>query len=207
MNEIDYLIKELKDQGINNKNVLGAIKNIQRKYFVLEEFRKKAYEDMALPIVSGQTISQPYTVALMLQEAELKEGYKVLEIGAGSGWNSALINCITKSRVYTVEFNKEVAEFARKNLMAEKYEVEVIIGDGNKGYEKEKPYDAIIITAACSRVPFDLTKQLKNKGIMLVPVGNLAEQDLIKIKKDGNDIKKESLGKFIFVPLKGKYGF
>ena len=205
---VNSLITYLKSCGIHDFNVLNAMKNILRENFVLEEHKSLAYEDNALPIISGQSISQPYTVALMLQEAELKKGDKVLEIGAGSGWNAALINLITKNKVFSVEFNKEVAEFAKKNLQKNKIKnVDVIIGDGNKGYEKESPYDKIIVTAACSKIPSELLKQLKDDGILLVPVGNLLEQELIKMKKTNKELEKKYLGKFIFVPLKGKYGF
>jgi len=206
INMVNNLLKLLKEEGINDDNVLNSIKNIPRENFVLEEYKKNAYSDIALPIVSGQTISQPYTAAFMLQKLELKKGDKVLEIGAGSGWNSALINYITKNIVYTVEFNENVAVFAANNLKKFK-DVKLIIGDGNKGYEKERPYDKIIVTAACSKMPFDLVKQLKNNGILLVPVGNLSEQNLLKITKIDDEIIKENLGKFVFVPLKGKYGF
>ncbi len=206
--DINYLIANLENKGIKDKKVLEAIKNIPRDKFVLDEFKNMAYEDQALPIVSSQSISQPFTAAFMLQNLNLKENDKVLEIGSGSGWNSALILFITKSKVFTIEFNKEVAEFARKNLEKARIKnVKIIVGDGNKGYEKEKPYDKIIVTAACSKIPFDLLSQLKNNGILLAPVGTLFEQDLIKIIKKDSEIKKESLGKFVFVPMKGKYGF
>ena len=202
------MLSDLENKGIRDKKVLEAIKKIPREDFVLEEFKKLAYEDQALPIVSSQSISQPYTVAFMLQSLELKENDKVLEIGSGSGWNSSLISFITKTKVFTVEFNKEVAEFAKATLKKSKTKnVKIIIGDGNKGYEKEMPYDKITITAACSKIPFNLIKQLKNKGILLAPIGNLFEQELIKIRKVNNEIEKEKLGKFVFVPLKGKYGF
>ena len=201
------LIKKLRNEGIKDEQVLSAIKFILRENFVLDFYKKEAYEDTALSIISGQTISQPYTVAFMLSALELKEGDKVLEIGAGSGWNSALINFITRNTVYTIEFNEEVAEFAKENLKkAGIKDVKVILGDGNKGYEKAKPFNQIIVTAACSKIPTELINQLKYNGILLVPVGNLYEQDLIKITKT-NDLKKENLGKFVFVPLRGKYGF
>ena len=206
--DTDYMIADLENKGIRDKKVLESIKKVHREDFVLKELKNLAYEDRALPIVSSQTISQPYTVAFMLQSLELKEKDKVLEIGSGSGWNSALISFITKTEVFTIEFNKEVAEFAKSNLKKSKIKnVKVVIEDGNKGYEKESPYNKIIITAACSKIPFDLIKQLKNKGILLAPIGNLFEQDLIKIKKINSKIEKENLGKFVFVPLKGKYGF
>lgn len=206
--DINSLINSLKSQGIKDNRVLDAIKFVLRENFVLEEYKEDAYEDRALPIVSNQTISQPYTVALMLQELELKKGDKVLEIGSGSGWNSALINFITKNTVYTIEYNKEVAEFAKENLKKNRVkDVIVILDDGNKGYEKEKPYDKIIVTAACSRIPSELIKQLKDEGILIVPVGDLYSQDLLKIRKKNGEVKKENLGKFIFVPLRGKYGF
>ncbi len=205
---MDKLISHLKKEGIFDINVLNAIRNVSRENFILESFKHMAYDDVALPIVSGQTISQPYTVAFMLQELELKKGDEVMEIGAGSGWGGALISFITKNIVYAIEYNKEVANFAIENLKKNNIKnVNVVIGDGNKGYEKEQPYDKINVTAACSRIPYDLIKQLKNNGILLAPVGSLLSQDLLKIKKVNNEIQKENLGKFVFVPLKGKYGF
>ena len=202
------MITGLENKGIKDKKVLEAMKKIPREAFVAEEFKTLAYEDQALPIISSQSISQPYTVAFMLEKLNLKEKDKVLEIGSGSGWNSALISFITKAKVFTVEFNENVADFAKSNLKKLKIKnVEVIVGDGNKGYEKESPYDKIIVTAACSKIPFDLIKQLKNNGILLAPIGSLIDQDLIKIIKKDEEIKKVNLGKFVFVPLKGKYGF
>ncbi|MEK6936712.1 MAG: protein-L-isoaspartate(D-aspartate) O-methyltransferase [Nanoarchaeota archaeon] len=202
-----HMLEDLEIKGITDKKVLEAIKNIPRHLFVPEELKNLAYEDQALPILS-QSISQPYTVAFMLQNLNLKEKDKVLEIGSGSGWNSALIQNITKTKVFSVEFDKELAKFAKSNLKkAEIKNVKIIIADGNKGYKKESPYNKIIVTAACSKIPYDLIKQLKNNGILIAPIGSLYEQSMIKITKLKNEIKKENLGQFVFVPLKGKYGF
>ncbi len=202
------LIKLLKSEGIYDNNVIESIKTLIREKFILSEYISLAYSNQALPIVSGQTISQPYTVAFMIQELELKKHDKILEIGAGSGWNSALINFITKNTVYSIEYDKKVAEFAKNNLKNNNISgIRIIIGDGNKGYEAEAPYDKIIVTAACSRIPIELVNQLNNKGILLVPVGNLYEQDLLKIKKVNETLETKNLGKFVFVPLIGKYGF
>lgn len=202
-----HMLEDLEIKGITDKKVLEAIKNIPRHLFVPEELKNLAYEDQALPILS-QSISQPYTVAFMLQNLNLKEKDKVLEIGSGSGWNSALIQNITKTKVFSVEFDKELAKFAKSNLKkAEIKNVKIIISDGNKGYKKESPYNKIIVTAACSKIPYDLIKQLKNNGILIAPIGSLYEQSMIKITKLKNEIKKENLGQFVFVPLKGKYGF
>ena len=202
-----HMLEDLEIKGITDKKVLEAIKNIPRHLFVPEELKNLAYEDQALPILS-QSISQPYTVAFMLKNLNLKEKDKVLEIGSGSGWNSALIQNITKTKVFSVEFDKELAKFAKSNLKkAEIKNVKIIIADGNKGYKKESPYNKIIVTAACSKIPYDLIKQLKNNGILIAPIGSLYEQSMIKITKLKNEIKKENLGQFVFVPLKGKYGF
>jgi len=164
-----------------SKKVIAAFKKIPREEFVLPEWRAEAYEDMPLPILSGQTISQPTTVVLMLDALELKTGMKVLEIGAGSGYNAALLSKLAK-KVYSIERIKELAEFAKKSLKKIGIKnVKVIHADGKKGYVKEAPYDRIIVTAAREKIPPALLKQLKDKGVLLMPVGPAYGQELIRV--------------------------
>lgn len=190
---------------ITNKQVLAAFQAVQREAFVPKSLRDHAYDDMPLPIPGGQTISQPTTVLLMTQFLEVKVGQKILEIGAGSGYQAAILAEIVgmKGKIITVEFDKTLVTFAKKNLQHYK-QVSVIHGDGSLGYPKEAPYDRIIVTAACPSIPDQLLDQLKNKGILLAPVGDLGVQTMVRIRKDQ---EPESLGQFVFVPLQGRYGF
>jgi len=207
--DLEGLIKELKGQGIKDKRVLEAIKKIDRKKFVPKELRNEAYENTALPLKKGQTISQPYTVAVMLEALELKKGDKVLEIGTGSGWNAALIaEIINPGKVYTLEIVDELIELARENIKKFNLNnVKIIKNDGGLGYEKEAPYDKIILTAACPKIPEILIKQLKENGILVAPVGFRYGQNMIKLKKKNGRTYEENLGNFIFVPLIGKEGY
>lgn len=206
MSLIDYWKK---GKIISNKKVIEAFKKIDRRIFVPEELKEQAYDDIPLPIGFGATISQPTTIAIMTQALELKKGMKVLEIGTGSGYQSAIISSIIgrKGEVISIEIVPELASLAKKNLKkAGITNVEVINADGSKGYEKEAPYDRIIITAASPEIPRHLLKQLKKKGIIVVPVGELFSQRMIKMKKN-DKVKIEDLGPFSFVPLKGKKGW
>jgi len=197
----DILIRRFERRGISKK-VISAFKQVDREYFVLPEWKKAAYEDSALPIIAEQTISQPSTVVLMLDALEVKEGMKVLEIGAGSGYNAALLSKLA-GKAYSIERIKELAEFAKKNLKkASIKNVLVIHADGKKGYEKEAPYDRIIVTAAAKKIPDILLKQLKDNGILLMPVGPEYGQELIRVRRKGKDYFYEKLGGYVFVPLR-----
>ncbi len=193
-----------------SKNVIDAFKKIRREDFVIDELKYHAYDDVALPTVAGQTISQPSTVLYMLELLDLKPGQKVLEIGAGSGYNAALISEIIGSKgiVYSIEFLNEVCKFAKKNLASAKIKnVNIIKGDGSNGYNKEAPYDRIIITAACPDIPGVIIGQIKPNGIIVAPVGSLQYQKMVKLqKKDGILEREESDNEYLFVPLKGKHG-
>ncbi len=193
---------------VKDKNALSAFMAVERKQFMTKETEAYAYEDVALPIIHGQTISQPFTVMLMTQALELKKGMKVLEIGSGSGYQAAIISKIIglKGKLYTTEIIPELVEFAKENLSkAHINNVEVIHSDGSLGYSKEAPYDRIIVTAAAPSVPKPLLSQLKKGGILVIPVG-IDVQKLIKLIKHKNSVEKEDLGYFRFVPLKGKHG-
>ena len=167
-----------------------------------------AYSDGPLPIGAGQTISQPYTVAFMLEVLELKETDKVLEVGAGSGWNAALIGeIVKKGKVITTEIIPELAEQAKENIKKIKLKnVEIINCDGSQGYKKSAPYNKIILTAACPEIPQPLIDQLKDPGKLLIPIGKLI-CNLELIEKKDNEIIEHNLGGCAFVPLVGKHGF
>lgn len=196
---------------IKDKKLLKAFEEVPRELFIRKGFEEEAYFDNPLPIGKGQTISQPSTVMIMTQALELKEGQKVLEVGAGSGWQAAIIAKLVgqKGKVITTEIIPELAEFAKDNIKKAKIKnVKVINYDGSQGYKKEAPYDRCIITAACPRIPPPIIGQLKEGGILVAPISSLVfGQDMIKLRKTSSGIEQESLGSFVFVPLKGKYGF
>lgn len=203
------LIKGL-EIHIFEEKVREAMLRVPRHKFVPEYEKRAAYLDMPLEIGYGQTISAPHMVAIMCELLELAEGHKVLEIGAGSGYNAAVMGeLVGKSgHVYAVERLEPLVHFARNNLKETGYDnVTVLLGDGSMGYSKYAPYDRIAVTCAAPCIPEPLLEQLKPGGIMVIPVGNYS-QELIRIEKDreGN-IRKEKKGEVIFVPLIGKYGF
>ena len=166
-----------------------------------------AYEDIPLSIGWNATISQPTTVMIMTNALEVEENNKILEIGTGSGYQAAILSLLAeKGKIFTTEIIHELADFAKSNLKDYK-NIQVIETDGSRGYEKEKPYDRIIFTVAIPKIEDFILAQLKDPGILLAPVGDRYLQELIKITKKALKIKKEFLGYFQFVPLKGKYGF
>lgn len=199
---VDYLINI---GAIKSEKVRKAFLNTPRHLFLKD--KSCAYIDAPLPSLRGQTISQPSIVALMLENLDLHPNQKVLEVGAGTGWNAALIaNIVYPGKVFTIEIEKDLVEFARDNLKKLNIKnVELIYGDGSLGYEKEAPYDRCIVTAACPSIPPPLIEQLKEDGKIIAPVGSLFSQRLILYEKKFNSFK--DLGGCIFVALKGKYGF
>lgn len=202
------LITELRLEGIKDEKVLEAFSKIPRHLFVPKEMLNESYLNIALPVGYGQTISQPYTIAIMLEALELNQGDKVLEVGTGSGYNAALISHIIskKGKLFTTEIVPELAEGSKKKLSSLGLKnVKVIVCDGSLGYSKEKFYDAIIITAACREIPPPLLKQLKNNSILVAPVGHAYEQEMLKVKKVGKKLDIKNLGFFVFVPLKGAF--
>ena len=192
---------QIMNRGILNEKLLNIMKKVPRHVFVPGSLKPSAYDDNPIPIGYGQTISQPYMVALMTDLLELKGDEKVLEIGAGSGYQAAILSGLAKSLV-TVERVKELADRTKKLLKHEGYDnVLVVHGDGTKGYEKEAPYDAVMITAATPKIPKDLFGQLADGGRLVAPVGPRYHQELIRVKKIENTLKKEYFGGCIFVPL------
>ncbi|MCH7805700.1 MAG: protein-L-isoaspartate(D-aspartate) O-methyltransferase [Proteobacteria bacterium] len=201
--------RHLKARDISDPKVLAAMGKVRREAFIPEQFRINAYADRPLPIGEGQTISQPYIVALMTQALELKGGETVLEIGAGSGYAAAVLSEIA-DQVFTIERHQPLADAARKTLKAEGIKnVTVICGDGTKGLEKEAPFDAIVATAAGPKVPETLKKQLKISGRLVVPVGGAGYfQRLMKITRTAEDkFEQADLGGVSFVPLIGEEGY
>lgn len=220
----ELLARKLTNEGIlRSERCINAFLRVPREKFVWEGYEKDAYYDSPLPLGStGQTISAPHMCAYLIEELELKPGDIVLEIGGGSGYQAALIaECVAPSdenpskwgHVYTIEINRELAEFARKNLEETGYSnrVDVILGDGSLGYpplEEKERYNKILLTAAAPKIPSPLIKQLKRNGILIAPVGRGFFQDLIKlIKTKDGAIKKKYLIKVAFVPLRGAYGW
>ena len=187
-------------RGIKDKKVLDAFKKVPRDIFVDEAYRNSAYEDRPLPIGSGQTISQPYIVALMTESLELTGKEKVLEIGTGSGYQVAILAELTKE-VYTVEIITSL--YNKNKKLLEKYKnIKMSNHDGYLGWEEYAPYDRIIITAAPDHIPQPFIEQLKDGGIMVIPVGPSSwGQTLYKVIKHGKNIKKIVLCDVAFVPL------
>lgn len=205
------LVNHWKENNIiTDERLLNTFQEVKRENFVLPELKQYAYEDTPLPIIKGQTISQPTTVMLMTQALELKKGEKVLEVGAGSGYQAAIIARMigSKGKVVTTEIIPELAELARKNLEKEGIKnVEIIEWDGSKGCSKNAPYDKIIVTAATPKIPSALIEQLRENGIIVIPTGQMYSQEMIVgVKKKGN-LETKSLGYFQFVPMKGEFGF
>ncbi len=207
---MEWLIEKWKKEGIvKEKSIIEAFIEVPREIFVDEAYKEEAYEDYPLPIGYGQTISQPTTVAIMTQLLQPKKGNKVLEIGTGSGWQAAILGKIVyPGKVYSVEIVPGLVEKAKRNLMkAGIKNVKVILGDGSIGLEKYAPYDRIIVTAASPKINDAWIAQLKEKGILVVPVGERYVQKMIRVKKTKKGIIKEYFGDFMFVPLVGKKGW
>ena len=193
---------QLRGRGITDPKVLSAFLNVPRELFVPLEYQDLAYADGPLPIGFGQTISQPYMVALMTEALKLESADRVLEIGTGSGYQAAILAKLV-SRVYSVERIESLtrgAENVWRELRIKNYELRV--GDGSQGWAQKSPFDKIIITAASAQVPPALFDQLKIGGYLLAPIGPSEVQELIRYrKKEGGGIKEENLGACRFVPL------
>ena len=194
-------------RGIRDQYVLSAMKEVPRHLFIPIPYNKSAYEDCPLPIGNGQTISQPYIVALMTELLALRPEDTVLEIGAGCGYQAAILAKLVR-RVTTIERIPEVARLARENLATiGSKNVDVIVGDGTVGYPQNAPYDGIIITAATPSVPQPLIEQLAEGGRLVAPVGGRDIQELIRLRKKDGTITEEHHGGVRFVPLIGECGW
>lgn len=207
----DQLLRFWRGQAVFTTDELEAFESVPREQFVTSEMQAVAYEDQPLPLLRGKTISQPSTVMIMTHALELEPGDKVFEVGTGSGYQAAVIAKIVEpgGKVVSSEVIPELVQFARANLKKSLIEnVEVIEEDGSRGYEKEAPYDKIIITSACREFPPELVKQLKVDGVIVGPVGSAEEQEMVRaVKREDGTLAYEFLGQFLFSPMYGKYGF
>ena len=216
--ERQKVVERLIEEGyLWSQEAIRAMKTVPREEFVPEKLRDEAYVDSPLPIGFEQTISAQHMVAMMVEALNLAKGFKILEVGCGSGYHAAVLAEIVGQRangpqghVYSMERIPELVKFARENLQRTHYENRVtpILGDGSQGYIKYAPYDRVLVTAAAPKIPNQLIEQLKEGGLLLIPVGNLYFfQELLRIRKKGGHIHKEVLGGVSFVPLKGKNGW
>ena len=198
--------KQIMARGIKDEKVLRVMRRVPRHEFVPDNYKSRAYDDTPLPIGLGQTISQPYIVALMTDLLQLKKGAKALEVGTGSGYQAAVLSELT-DEIYTIEIFEELGEAAKKRLKKLEYtKVKVKIADGYYGWEKYAPFDAIIVTCAAGYVPPPLIHQLKEGGRMCIPVGGPFQvQTLMLIEKKEGKIISKSILPVRFVPMLGKH--
>lgn len=197
----NQLAKVLEEKGISDKNVLDAIKKIPRHLFLNSSFEDFAYQDKAFPIGAGQTISQPYTVAFQSQLLEVKKEHKILEIGTGSGYQTAVL-CTMGAKVYTIERQNEL--FKTTSLLLPKLGIRpkhISFGDGYKGLPQYAPFDSIIVTAGAPFIPQPLMAQLKIGGKLVIPLGENHQIMTMLIRKNESQFEKHEYGEFRFVPL------
>jgi protein-L-isoaspartate(D-aspartate) O-methyltransferase len=196
------LLMELRRAGIGDARVLGAIEKTPREKFVPLSFEDRAYENVALPIGNGQTVSQPYVVALMTEKLELGERQTVLEIGTGSGYQTAVLASLCR-RVFSIERHRELLRDAERRF--EELRLRNIVcrfGDGTKGWPEQAPYDRVIVTAAAPEVPSTLVDGLAPGGVLVAPVGeDHRDQQLVRIRRNDDRFSTEDLGLVRFVPL------
>jgi protein-L-isoaspartate(D-aspartate) O-methyltransferase len=196
------LLMELRRAGISDTRVLGAIEKTPREKFVPASFEDQAYENMALPIGNGQTVSQPYVVALMTEKLEVGARQNVLEIGTGSGYQTAVLAALCR-RVFTIERHRELLREAERRFEGMRlHNIVCRFGDGTKGWPEQAPYDRVLVTAAAPDVPSTLVDGLGPSGILVVPVGeDHREQHLMRIRRQDDGFATEDLGLVRFVPL------
>ncbi len=201
------LVKKLEEKGIKDSKILEAIGKVPRHYFFEQAFEEHAYQDKAFPIGEGQTISQPYTVAIQTELLNVQKGNKVLEIGTGSGYQCCVLLEVG-ANVYTIEYNKNLYKKTSDFLPKMGYKAHFFCGDGTLGLPIHAPFDRIIVTAGAPSLPNNLLKQLVDGGIMVIPVGDEENQKMLKITKvNDNEFMREEFGTFRFVPLLGKQGW
>ncbi len=201
------LVDTLRAKGIRDLAVLRAVRQVPRHLFVPESMRHRAYDDAALPIGSGQTISQPYVQARYLEAIALAGRERVLEIGTGSGYQTALLALLTET-VFSIERVPALAQAARAALASAGIRnVTVLVGDGTLGWRPFAPYDAILVAAASPEIPMPLVDQLAPSGRMVIPLGDKQSQTLTLVERAADGVRTRSLGDARFVPLLGQFGF
>jgi len=197
----------LQEKGITDEAILSAFSRVPRHFFMDTAFVEHAYQDKAFAIGEGQTISQPFTVATQTTLLQVEKGQKVLEIGTGSGFQAAILMELG-ARLHSIEKNRVLFKKAQKLLNKMNYNPSLYCGDGTKGLPGVAPFDRIIVTAGAPVVPRNLLEQLKVGGIMVIPVGDLQTQEMLKLVKTGDkQIRKETHGHFSFVKLLGEQGW
>ena len=195
------LIMQLRSQSITDKSILSAVEKVPREKFVPESLRQHAYENASLPIAGNQTISQPYVVARMTQELALKQSDRVLEIGTGSGYQTAILSFLAR-RIYTVERIRPLLVSAENQLKALKISnVLFRHADGHLGWPEAAPFEKIIVTCQIKNIPETLKAQLKDGGILVAPVGEAGKEILLKVTRNGDQFKMEELMAVRFVPM------
>jgi len=201
VDRMEFLLS-LRRRGISDAAVLRAIDAVPRENFVLPQYSDRAYADQAMPIACGQTISQPYVVAYMTEQLEVKRDHRVLEVGTGSGYQAAVLSRLA-GQVFTVERYRTLAESARKALKGEGYDnVEVVVGDGLNGLPEHAPYDRIIVTAAAETMPQALVDELAVGGVMVLPLGpHGGPQRIVKLTRSEEGVTQQDLIWVRFVPL------
>ena len=200
------VIRQIEARGVRDPALLAAIRAVPREAFVASDMAEFAYDDTPLPIEAGQTISQPYIVALMIEAAGIRGGDRVLEVGAGSGYAAAVIEAMG-AHVVAVERHADLAGLARERLARlGQGGAEVHVGDGTRGWPPGAPYDAILVAAAGSSVPEPLKDQLAPYGRLVMPVGDEAAQTLVRLRRTTAGFEREELGDVRFVPLIGEHG-
>jgi protein-L-isoaspartate(D-aspartate) O-methyltransferase len=199
--------KQIRGRGIRDPRVLAAVLAVPRHEFIPSQFLAQAYLDQPLAIGEGQTISQPFMVGSMTEALEISPDDRVLEVGTGSGYQAAVLSLLARD-VYTIESRPELGEAARERLTRLGYDnVHVRIGDGTLGWPGEAPFEGIVVTAAAPLVPPPLVAQLADGGRLVLPVGSAETQELLRIRRRGEDLFTESFYHCRFVPLLGRHGW
>jgi len=199
--------EQLRRRGISDPRVLEAMGKVPRHLFVPGDYQESAYDDRPLPIGEGQTISQPYMVAIMTQSLELKGRERVLEIGTGSGYQAAVLAGLSRE-VYTMERIPGLTQNAQKILREQGYtNIFFRTGDGSKGWPEEAPFDGIIVTAGAPEIPQNFKSQLADGGRLVIPTGTRYTQTLFKLTREGDQFIEEDITGCVFVPLVGDYGW
>jgi protein-L-isoaspartate(D-aspartate) O-methyltransferase len=197
----NMVVEQLERRGISDPRVLEAMEWVPRHEFVPAEHLAMAYDDRALPIGYEQTISQPYTVGFMCQEARVTAGDKVLDVGTGSGYGAALLSLLSRE-VHTIERIKSLYEIAKERLARLGYvNVHCHLGDGTNGLPGDAPFDAILVAAGAPTIPEAYKVQLAEGGRLVMPVGPFSHQEMVRLTRRGDDLKRDELGSFGFVPL------